>query len=76
MSEINGVKNFFNHAHMIKITTREEFYDNGCRIHLTKIALLNIYVADASTHQKSALKKMNSNSIHLDSHYTTQIRFL
>merc|ERR1711947_60914 len=74
--ETVDMKNFFNHAHMIQITMGEEFYDNECRIHLTKTDLPNIYVADASTHKKSALKQMNSNSIHLDSHYTTQLRFL
>merc|ERR1712082_114884 len=74
--ETADMKIFFNHAHMIQITMGEEFYDNDCRIHLTKTDLPNIYVADASTHKKSELKQMNSNSIHLDSHYTTQLRFL
>ena len=67
---------YYNHPHMIQIKTKEEFYDNECGIKLTATDLPEIYLADVSVNQKPKMKRMHTQSIHMDSHYTTQLRFL
>ena len=67
---------WYNHPHMIQIKTKEEFYDIECGIKLIATDLPEIYLSDASVDKNPKIKRMHTQSIHMDSHYTTQLRFL
>ena len=72
----NDGTTYYNHPHMIQIKTKEEFYDNECGIKLIATDLPGIYLADVSVQKNPKMKRMHTESIHMDSHYTTQLRFL
>ena len=59
---------YYNHPHMIQIKTKEEFYDIECGIKLIATDLPEIYLSDASVDKNPKIKRMHTQSIHMDSH--------
>ena len=74
MTTTDGVI-YYNHPHMIQIKVKDEFYDSECGAKLLATDLPGIFLSDQSM-KKSTRKTMHIQSIHLDSHYTTQLRFI
>ena len=66
---------YYNHPHMIQIKVKDEFYDSKCSAKLLATDLPGIFLSDQSM-KKSTMKRMHTQSIHLDSHYTTQLHFI
>ena len=66
---------FYNHPNMIQIKVKEQFYDSECGAKMLATDLPGIFLSDQVT-KKSKMKRMHTQSIHLDSHYTTQLHFI